>query len=107
VQEISQTTFAWFENVAGNLLVTLNNHSESHGQYGGALDKGLEHSGVRKQIVSPNPSVSVDVAHDRSEIAVGDESHRSFPAAAEDSRQRSRRRDHSVHMEGHTYCLLP
>ena len=31
VQEISQTTFAWFENVAGNLLVSLNNHSESHG----------------------------------------------------------------------------
>ena len=62
---------------------------------------------MRKQIVSPNPSISVDLADDRSEITVDDESHRSFPATAEDSRQRSRRRDHSVHMEGHTYCLLP
>ena len=39
---------------------------------------------MRKQIVSPNPSISVHLAHDRSEIIVDDESHRSFPATAKD-----------------------
>ncbi len=97
-QEISQTTFPWFENVADNLLVSLNNHSESHGQYGRARDKGLKDSGVRKQIISPNPSISVDLADDSSEVAVGDESHRSFPATAQGSWHGSRRRDHSIHV---------
>jgi len=31
VQEIGQTTLAWLENVASNLLISLSDHSESHG----------------------------------------------------------------------------
>ena len=50
---------------------------------------------MREQIVSSNSRIGVDLANDRSEIAVDDESHRSFTAAAKDSRQRGRR-DYSV-----------
>ena len=41
------------------------------------------------------------LAHDRSQTAVDDESHWSFPATAKGSWQRGRRRDHSIHVERH------
>jgi hypothetical protein len=62
---------------------------------------------VREQIVSFDPSIGVDLANDGREIAVDDESHCSFTAAAKDSRERGRRRDYSIHVERHPYCLLP
>ena len=46
-------------------------------------------------------------ADHRSEITMDDESYQSFPATAEDSRQRSRRRNHSIHVQSQTYGLLP
>ena len=66
-----------------------------------------KHPGVREQIVPSNSRIGVDLANDRREIAVDDESHWSFTAAAKDSRQRGRRRDYSVDVERHPYCLLP
>jgi hypothetical protein len=58
---------------------------------------------VSEQIVSSNPSISVDLAHDRGKITVDNEPHGSFLPTAQISRQWRRGRCHSIHVERHAY----